>query len=175
MASNSTVLPDEDGDFSDWIEISNPTDDPIDLGGYHLTDKAENPKRWTFPRIILQANSKLIVFASGKDRADPQSPLHTDFELYAKGEYLALVSNDGKTVLSEFSPVFPNQNEDQSYGTSSFTSNIPEYFISDDDEAHYIIPTKQDELPDDWNQLNPSFNLNSVSYTHLTLPTNREV
>ena len=100
MASNSTVLPDEDGDFSDWIEISNPTDDPIDLGGYHLTDKAENPKRWTFPRIILQANSKLIVFASGKDRADPQSPLHTDFELYAKGEYLALVSNDGKTVLS---------------------------------------------------------------------------
>ena len=31
MASNSTVLPDEDGDFSDWIEISNPTDDPIDL------------------------------------------------------------------------------------------------------------------------------------------------
>ena len=161
MASNSTVLPDEDGDFSDWIEISNPTDDPIDLGGYHLTDKAQNPKRWTFPRIILQANSKLIVFASGKDRADPQSPLHTDFELYAKGEYLALVSNDGKTVLSEFSPVFPNQNEDQSYGTSSFTSNIPEYFISDANEAHYIIPTKQDELPNDWNQLNPSFNLNS--------------
>ena len=64
MASNSTVLPDEDGDFSDWIEISNPTDDPIDLGGYHLTDKAENPKRWTIPRIILQANSKLIVLAS---------------------------------------------------------------------------------------------------------------
>ena len=85
----------------------------------------------------------------------------TDFELYAKGEYLALVSNDGKTVLSEFSPVFPNQNEDQSYGTSSFTSNIAEYFISDDNEAHYIIPTKQDELPDDWNQLNASFNLNT--------------
>ena len=44
MASNSTVLPDEDGDFSDWIEISNPTKNPIDLGGYHLTDDGDDPE-----------------------------------------------------------------------------------------------------------------------------------
>ena len=130
MASNSTVLPDEDGDFSDWIEISNPTNNPIDLGGYHLTDDDDDPEKWTFPRISLPANSSIIVFASGKDRTDAKSPLHTDFELNAKGEYLALISKDNKTILTEFSPVFPTQNEDQSYGTSSFTSNIPENFIA---------------------------------------------
>ena len=29
MPINRTTLPDEDGDFSDWIEIHNPTDQPV--------------------------------------------------------------------------------------------------------------------------------------------------
>ena len=163
MASNSTVLPDEDGDFSDWIEISNPTNNPIDLGGYHLTDDGDDPEKWTFPRISLPANSSIIVFASGKDRTDAKSPLHTDFELNAKGEYLALISKDNKTILTEFSPVFPTQNEDQSYGTSSFTSNIPENFIASENKALYLVPNNEDALPNDWNQLNPTFDLSTWS------------
>ena len=163
MASNSTVLPDEDGDFSDWIEISNPTNNPIDLGGYHLTDDGDDPEKWTFPRISLPANSSIIVFASGKDRTDAKSPLHTDFELNAKGEYLALISKDNKTILTEFSPVFPTQNEDQSYGTSSFTSNIPENFIASENKAQYLVPNNEDALPNDWNQLNPTFDLSTWS------------
>ena len=166
MASNSSTLPDEDGDFSDWIEISNTSNEPIDLGGYHLTDSNNDPQKWTFPRITLRANSKIIVFASGKDRTNPESPLHTDFELNAKGEYLALVSKNGETILTEYSPIFPTQTEDQTYGTSSFTSNIPEYFISNtagQNEASYLIPSLEDELPNDWNQLETQFDTNSWS------------
>ena len=164
MASNSSTLPDEDGDFSDWIEISNPSNESIDLGGYHLTDDIDDPQKWTFPRINLRANSRIIIFASGKDRTNPLSPLHTDFELNAKGEYLALASKDGKTVLTEFSPIFPTQTEDQSFGTSSFTSNIPEYFISNtnsQDEVSYLVPSSEVELPSDWNKLEPQFDINS--------------
>ena len=164
MASNSSTLPDEDGDFSDWIEILNPSNESIDLGGYHLTDDIDDPQKWTFPRITLRANSRIIIFASGKDRTNPLSPLHTDFELNAKGEYLALASKDGKTVLTEFSPIFPTQTEDQSFGTSSFTSNIPEYFISNSNsqnEASYLVPSSEVELPSDWNKLEPQFDINS--------------
>ena len=53
MASNSTVLPDEDGDFSDWIEISNPTDDPIDLGGYHLLIKLRTSRGGHFQELFF--------------------------------------------------------------------------------------------------------------------------
>ena len=164
MASNSSTLPDEDGDFSDWIEISNPSNESIDLGGYHLTDDIDDPQKWTFPRITLRANSRIIIFASGKDRTNPLSPLHTDFELNAKGEYLALTSKDDKKVLTEFSPIFPTQTEDQSFGTSSFTSNIPEYFISNtnsQNEASYLVPSSEEELPSDWNKLEPQFDINS--------------
>ncbi|MFT7643852.1 MAG: hypothetical protein ACI9G1_005618, partial [Pirellulaceae bacterium] len=38
MADNDTGLTDEDGDYSDWVEIHNPTDNDVDLTGWSLTD-----------------------------------------------------------------------------------------------------------------------------------------
>ena len=35
MASNDSTVPDEDGEFTDWIEIINEGNEPTDLGGYH--------------------------------------------------------------------------------------------------------------------------------------------
>ncbi|NQU23165.1 MAG: lamin tail domain-containing protein, partial [Candidatus Nealsonbacteria bacterium] len=49
MAVNNHTLADEDGDFSDWIEIHNPAATPIDLDGWYLTDKADNLTKWQFP------------------------------------------------------------------------------------------------------------------------------
>ena len=158
MASNDSTIPDEDGNFSDWIEIINEGNEPADIGGYHLTDDVDDLTQWTFPRIIIAPKSRIIVFASGKDRTDPESPLHTDFELNAKGEYLALVSPDGVTKVTEFSPTFPSQNQDQSYGISSFGNIIPEPLISKDSIAKYLIPLSEGELPDNWNSSNPTLN-----------------
>ncbi len=157
MASNDSTIPDEDGEFTDWIEIINERNEPTDLGGYHLTDNEDDLTQWTFPRIIMTPNSRIIVFASGKDRTDPESPLHTDFELNAKGEYLALVSPDGIKKITEFSPTFPAQNEDQSYGISSFGNIIPESLISTDSVAKYLIPKSEGELPNNWNSSDPLF------------------
>ena len=130
MASNDSTVPDEDGEFSDWIEIINEGNESNDIGGYHLTDDEDDLTKWTFPRIVMAPNSRIIIFASGKDRTDPESPLHTDFELNAKGEYLALIAPDGTTRITEFSPAFPSQNEDQSYGISSFGNIVPNKLIS---------------------------------------------
>ena len=38
MADNSATLADEDGDYPDWIEIYNPSQDDVSLSGWHLTD-----------------------------------------------------------------------------------------------------------------------------------------
>jgi len=38
MASNDSTLADEDGDFSDWIEIHNQSSSTIDLAGWSLRD-----------------------------------------------------------------------------------------------------------------------------------------
>lgn len=68
MASNSTTLYDEDGDASDWIELYNPTDQAIDLGGWALTDNEDRPDKWIFSEKTLDPGEHLVAFASGKDR-----------------------------------------------------------------------------------------------------------
>ena len=56
MADNDTVLADEDGDFSDWIEIHNPAGSEVDLDGYFLTDKASNLDKWRIPAVTIPAS-----------------------------------------------------------------------------------------------------------------------
>jgi hypothetical protein len=116
MAANDSWLADEDGDFSDWIEIHNPDGAAVSLAGYHLTDSSTNLSKWTFPATTLDPGAYLIVFASGKNRTDPAARLHTDFQLSADGEYLALVAPDGVTVVSAIAPSYPPQFGNVSFG-----------------------------------------------------------
>lgn len=122
LASNAKSIPDEDGDFSDWIEITNLGPSAISLEGWILTDDeefslAEAGSFWQFPARSLAAGERMVVFASSKDRRpDASGELHTNFSLSAGGEYLALVSPGGVTIASEFAPEYPAQRPDVSYG-----------------------------------------------------------
>lgn len=116
MASNNSTLQDEDGAYSDWIEIFNTSTNTINLGGWYLTGNAANLTKWQFPSTNLGPRQFLVVFASDKNRRLPGAPLHTNFKLSAAGEYLALVLPDGVTKASEFAPAFPQQYPDTSYG-----------------------------------------------------------
>ena len=57
-----------------------------------------------------------MIFASGKDRAITSQELHTNFGLDNSGEYLALVSPDGASILDDFTPTYPAQFDDASFG-----------------------------------------------------------
>jgi hypothetical protein len=116
MAENDTILQDEDGAYSDWIEIYNPDATAVNLAGYRLTDDAANLSKWIFPSVNLAAGDRIVVFASSKDRATAGAELHTNFQLSTRGEYLALVAPDGSTLLTSFSPVYPPQFDDVSFG-----------------------------------------------------------
>jgi hypothetical protein len=90
MASNGQTMADEDGDFSDWIELYNSSDQSVALAGFGLSDNLSSPFRWVFPDIELESGGYLLVWASGKDRTNPGSPLHTNFSISAGGEPLLL-------------------------------------------------------------------------------------
>lgn len=121
MAANATGLQDEDGDYSDWIEIHNAGGTPVELDGWHLTDAETNLTRWTFPATHLPAGGFLVVFASGKDRTAPN--LHAGFSLATEGEYLALVRPDGTTIEHSYAPAYPGQFPDISYGLQTHGTN----------------------------------------------------
>lgn len=121
MAKNNTTLADEDGTFSDWIEIYNSGTCPVNLNNWSLTDKASQLTEWRFPNTNIAAGQFLVVWASGKDRRTPGAPLHTNFKMEDSGEYLALVQPDGVTIATQFSPTFLPQAPDISYGVASDT------------------------------------------------------
>jgi hypothetical protein len=118
MASNSITLKDDDGDYSDWIEVFNAGTSNVNVEGLRLTDDAANTAKWTFPSTVIDAGKYLVVFASSKNRNDPTKSLHTNFALSAGGEYLGLYHSDG-TIISEFKPQYPAQSQDKSYGINS--------------------------------------------------------
>lgn len=127
MAINGNVLKDEDGDYSDWIELYNPGTTDINLDGWYLTDNPLNLSKWRFPAVSLKAGSYLVVFASEKSRKIAGSELHTNFKLSGSGEFLALVEPDMKTISYSFGEGFPVQRENISYG--SFAGNL--YFFDE--------------------------------------------
>src|SRR3989442_5637527 len=81
MAGNNQTLADEDGEFSDWIELHNTGVSTVNLDGWILTDTASELRLWQFPATNLAANAYLVVFASNKDRHTPGATLHTNFKL----------------------------------------------------------------------------------------------
>ena len=118
MAANTRTIADDDGKFSDWIEVHNPDPTPVNLAGWFLTDNVTVKNKWQFPAVTLSAGGYLIVWASNENRRDPAKALHTNFTLDADGEYLALVKPDTTTIATEFAPLYPAQFDDFSYGVT---------------------------------------------------------
>lgn len=88
MAKNRATLPDEDGDFPDWLELENVSEDTVDLSGWMLRDSEKKPF-WIFPELQLEPGERTLLFLSGKDL-----PGHADFSL-SEGETLQILTDLG--------------------------------------------------------------------------------
>ncbi|MEX0643620.1 MAG: CotH kinase family protein [Pirellulales bacterium] len=171
LALNNRQLADEDGDFSDWIELYNAGDTSENLDGWFLTDDSSDPTKWRLPDVELPRGAHLLVFASGKDRDNPAAQLHTNFKLEQNGEYLGLVRPDGLTIASEFAPTFPPQRADVSYGPS-FTVTTTELVVHDAPSA-ILIPTTANggsSLGTTWTGHPANEPFNDASWTSGPLP-----
>ncbi len=131
MAGNTKTIRDEDGHYSDWIELYNSGDQPVSLGRWYLTDEPARLTKWQFPvGVTIQAKGFLLVWASGLNRTNPATPLHTSFKLNkAAANYLGLVYSDGVTLISSFWP-YPQQYDDVSYGCDRLDPSLVGYFTN---------------------------------------------
>lgn len=121
MSGNTSTIADENGNFSDWIEIYNAGLAPVDLAGLYITDSYSNLTKYQFPtgsaQTVIPAGSYKLVWA---DNQLVNGPLHANFALSSLGEVVALVSSDGTTVIDSitFGPI-PT---DQSFGRQTDAS-----------------------------------------------------
>lgn len=104
LADNVATLADPaDNNFEDWFEIYNPGAEPVDLGGYFLTDNLNNPFKFQVPNnghYIVPPGGFLLVWADDEanqnntNRAD----LHVNFALSKSGEALGIFAADGTQI-----------------------------------------------------------------------------
>ncbi len=132
LAANSgggtNAYRDEDGDSSDWIEIYNPNATVENIGGWFLTDTVGTLAKWRFPSgATIPGQGYLVVFASNKNRTNNPAKFHANFQLANGGEYLALVT-PMTNVMSQFSPTFPEQSTDVSYGRDRLDAALVGYY-----------------------------------------------
>ena len=126
MSSNLSTIVDEDGNFSDWIELYNSGEKSIDLENYSLSDDLNVIDKWKFPKITIDAGHYILIFASGKTKFDVDI-LHSNFKLKASGEPIYL-SNPDRNIIDSLPPI--NLIADVSYGRSPDGSSNFTYFES---------------------------------------------
>ncbi len=125
-ADNDNVIQDNAGEYDDWVEIYNPSENSINLSGMYLSDKPGNLTKWQFPEgITIGAGEFLLVWC---DEDQEQGNLHTNFSLSANGEFIGLTSSDGVTVIDSIS--FGPQTTDVSYGRFPDASSNWQFFNS---------------------------------------------
>lgn len=115
MASNASTIADPQGDYDDWIELLNVSDEVVDLSGMHLSDNPAKPLKWRFPDgIQLDPGEYLLVWADEDGGDEPG--LHANFKLSRRGETVWLYDTDerGNQLLDSIS--FGAQYEDVSFG-----------------------------------------------------------
>ena len=97
QAANTHTALDDQGSYSDWIELHNPTDTPVTLVGYTLTDDPTRPAKWPVPIATLAPGAFLVIWASGEDLATRDS-WYSSFRLSRAGGYVGLFGPDGQLV-----------------------------------------------------------------------------
>lgn len=130
MAKNDSAHEDPNGEFGDWIELTNIGDETLDLSGWIIADDGDE---WTFPDgVEIEPGEFLIVWADEEDVAEPDD-LHTNFKLGGGGEPVTITDADGQ-VISSLSN-YPELEDDESFGV--------------DDEGVYVVRPVGDATPGD--------------------------
>ncbi|MBN1510251.1 MAG: CotH kinase family protein [Sedimentisphaerales bacterium] len=113
MARNQFTIADPQGQYDDWIELKNVSDQPIDLSGMYLSDNASNPLKWQFPRDTQLAPGGYLIVWGDEDGSD-EPGLHANFKLSSRGETIWLydAAENGYALLD--SATFENLAADQS-------------------------------------------------------------
>ncbi len=95
MPANDVTATDPAGEYDDWVEIVNTTDEAINLEGYFLSDNHGNKTKYVFPDVEIAANGYLIVWC---DNQIEQEGLHAPFNLSSMGEEVGLYNPDTTSV-----------------------------------------------------------------------------
>ena len=96
LANNQGNFIDSFGQFSGFVELTNVSDQTIDVSGYYLGNSRAVPYRYRLPQRILGPNESIVVYTSNRNLTD--SELHANFSLSSEEGTIVLSNQNGKII-----------------------------------------------------------------------------
>ena len=98
MTSNPSACFSVDGEYYDWLELSNLSDDPVSLKGWRISDDVDLRGAFEFGDITLPGGGSLIVHCAPRPGDYDGGEVFCGFRLDSDGELLAL-SDDRRQLV----------------------------------------------------------------------------
>jgi hypothetical protein len=95
MPFNESEEEDEFGEYNDWIELYNNSNQSINLQGHFLSNKANEATKYQFPNISIESHEYLVLWA---DEDTLQGDLHLPFKLDSERDDIVLARPDTSTI-----------------------------------------------------------------------------
>ena len=111
MSANGSALPDDGGAFSDWVEIMNTGDEPVNLRDITLSDRPDKAK-FIFPDHTLASGESVIVFCDSTNQNQPGGAYHAKFKLSSIKDAVYMFNPSGFVIDSV---EIPTLNTNESY------------------------------------------------------------
>jgi hypothetical protein len=132
LASNQGITRDEFGEYDDWAEVYNASDEPVWLADYFLSDNMGNPGKYRFPEMYIEPEGFFLVWL---DDDTDQGPKHASFKISKDGEMLRLSEGPSQGFALVDSITFGLQEPNISWGRAldggpdwiSFPAPTPQY------------------------------------------------
>jgi len=87
LCENFSFNTDEFGEYDDWVEITNTSNETVLLNGYYLTDDSTNWNKFILPNVSIPANSYMVFWM---DKDPETGNFHSTFNL-SQGETISLI------------------------------------------------------------------------------------
>lgn len=115
LASNQAVNKDPQGQFEDWVELFNTSNNEVPLGGMYLSDDPTRPTKWRIPDGTTIAGDGYLLIWADEDTTDTPG-IHAGFKISKSGEsvWLSDIDATGNTLLDSVS--FGAQEDDKTWG-----------------------------------------------------------
>ena len=144
-SNNFSVKADENGNYSDYVEIYNPAIIPVSLTGFSLSDNENELKKCLLDSVILPAKGYMLIWLDG---TDSDIVGHASFRISSAGEDIYLSNKHGVIIDSvkvpgmSYNTAFAREED----GSSTWYRQVPT--AGKANETGEILPLIELEKPE---------------------------